>query len=345
MKRALVTGSTGFIGKHLVRVLFEQGYEVVCLVRETSSRQSLLPFQPEFRVGDMSDFRSLRQAVRDVDTVFHLAGLTKSHRVSDLMKANQHGASLVAQACASQSNPPTLMYVSSLAAAGPSCGIGARVESDSLEPVSHYGKSKLAGEFAVREFSDHCPTTIIRPPIVFGEGDKDVLNLFQGIARLGIHVIPSLYDSFFSAIHARDLCFALLSAAESGKRLVRSDDSEGTYFVADEQVVTYAGLGQIIGSALGREKVINVRIPHPVLCTLAAISEMVGFLKGKAGIINLDKAREAKAGSWVCSPQKLKSEVGFSCVHSLETRIRQTACWYEQKGWIPSRQNVLQTSC
>lgn len=344
MKRALVTGSTGFIGKHLVRMLFENGYQVICLVRATSNRKSLQAFQPEFRVGDLSDLQSLRNAVKGVDHVFHLAGLTKSHRVRDLMQANQVGASFLARVCADQPNPPTLVYASSLAAAGPSCGIGARVESDRLEPISYYGQSKLAGERAVREFANHNPTSIVRPPIVFGEGDRDVLNLFLGIARSGVHVIPSLNDYYFSAIHARDLSSAMLRVAESGKRLSATDESEGTYFVADEQVVTYSGLGQMIGRALGRERVINVRIPHPVLCSFAAVSELVGFIKGKAGIINLDKAREAKAGSWVCSPEKLKAEVGFSCLRTLEPRIRQTASWYEQQGWIPSRQEFLQTS-
>jgi nucleoside-diphosphate-sugar epimerase len=344
MKRALVTGSTGFIGRHLVKVLFENGYQVVCLVRGSSRREALKPYRPEFRVGDLQDLESLRRAVRGVDMVFHLAGLTKSHRVSALMQANQKGASFIAKACADQINPPTLLYASSLAAAGPSCGIGARVESDASEPVSNYGKSKLAGELAVREFAVQNPTSIVRPPIVFGEGDKDVFNLFRGIARTGVHVIPSLHDYFFSAIHARDLCFAMLRVAESGNRLCTHDQSAGTYFVADEQVVTYASLGEMIGHALGRERVVNVRIPHPVLCSFAAISELVGFLKGEARIVNLDKAREAKAGSWVCSTEKLKEEVGYRCVRTLEARIAQTAAWYRHQGWLPLRDTLIQTS-
>ncbi len=344
MKRALVTGSTGFIGRHLVRVLSEQGYQVTCLVRETSNRESLKAFSPDYRLGNLSDLDSLRRAVNGHDCVFHLAGVTKSHRVSELLRANELGARHIAQACADQRQPPTLLFASSLAAAGPSCGIGARVETDPSEPVSNYGRSKLAGERAVKGFAQQVPISIVRPPIVFGEGDRDVYNLFRGIARAGVHVIPSLRDYFFSAIHARDLSFAMLQIAESGKRETAQEMATGTYFVADEQVMTYSDLGQMIGRVLGRDQVVNLRIPHPVLCTFAAISELIGYVKGEARIVNLDKAREAKGGSWVCSTEKLKSEVGFHCVRTLATRLRQTADWYQQEGWLPASRGLLQVS-
>ena len=344
MKRALVTGSTGFIGRHLVKVLSEHGYQVACLVRETSNRKSLQGFAPEYRIGDLADLDSLSNAVKNVDVVFHLAGLTKSPRVSELMRANRDGASHIARVCSEQPNPPTLIFASSLAATGPSFDIGARVETDDFDPVSSYGRSKLAGELAVRDFANQVPTSIVRPPIVFGEGDRDVYNVFKGIAKTGIHVIPSLNDYFFSAIHARDLSFAMLRVAESGERLSGAQVSDGTYFVADEQVFTYADLGQMIAKVLGRQRVTNLRMPHHLLCAFAAINEVIGYVKGEGRIVNLDKTREAKAGSWVCSTEKLKREVGFNCVRTLEPRLRQTAEWYQQKGWLPTRQNMLQVS-
>ncbi len=344
MKRALVTGSTGFIGRHLVRALSERGYRVTCLVRKNSNRRSLDAFSPEYRLGDLSDLDSLRRATAGMDCVFHLAGVTKSHRVSELIKANEQGARNISQACADQKQPPVLLFASSLAAAGPSCGIGGRIESDPAEPVSNYGRSKLAGERAMKAFSNQVPISIVRPPIVFGEGDKDVYNLFRGIARAGVHVIPSLHDYYFSAIHARDLGFAMMQIAELGKRETGQAMSTGTYFVADEQVLTYIDLGQIIGHVLGRDRVVNLRIPHPLLCSLAAINELIGWIKGEARIVNLDKARESKGGSWVCSTEKLKSEVGFNCVRTLETRLRQTANWYQEQGWLPASHGVLQVS-
>ena len=77
---------------------------------------------------------------------------------------------------------------------------------------------------------------------------------------------------------------------------------------------------------------------------IAAINELIGWIKGEARIVNLDKARESKGGSWVCSTEKLKSEVGFHCVRILETRLRQTANWYQEQGWLPASHGVLQVS-
>ena len=67
-------------------------------------------------------------------------------------------------------------------------------------------------------------------------------------------------------LYARDLSIAMRHIAQSGERLSAHDPSDGTYFVADEEVVTYAELGRMIGQALGRDRVKNLRIPHPLLC-------------------------------------------------------------------------------
>ncbi len=327
-----------------MKVLFEQGYQVSCLVRENSNRTKLQRYSPDFRVGDVSNVDSLRKAFNGMDVVFHLAGITKSNRMSTLMRVNETGSENVARACDDQPTPPVLVVASSLAAAGPSKPGIPRTETDKLSPVSNYGLSKLAGELAVRKFSDRVPTSIVRPPIVFGEGDRDCYNLFRGIAKCGVHLIPSLADHQFSAIHARDLCLAMQVISESGKRLNQVDSSQGGYFVADEQVVTYADLGKLIAKVVERDRIWNLRIPTPLLMAFAAFNEIIGQIRGEARIVNLDKTREARAGSWACSANRLKLDTGFRCVRSLEPRLRQTAEWYERQGWLPTRGSVLQCS-
>lgn len=337
MTHALVTGATGFIGHHLVKRLSEQGHQVSCLVRERSNRSGLQPFDPKFCFGDVTDLPSLHRAMQGIDVVYHLAGLTKGLRAGDLMRVNELGTRNVARACAEVSTSPVLVIASSLAAAGPAPADRPRNESDPPTPVSKYGRSKLAGELAAREFLDRVRTTIVRPPIVFGEGDKDGFNLFQGIARFGVHLVPGFRDYQFSAIHAVDLATALSAAAERGRRLQPEDATAGTYFAADPQTFSYAEFGRMIGRGLGRPRAWVVRMPGPMLWSVSAVNEAVAQVRRRPHIVNLDKAREAVAGSWACSPAMLGQDTGFRCARPLAERIQQTADWYENQGWLRRR--------
>ncbi len=192
MTHALVTGATGFIGHHLVQLLTERGQQVSCLVRRDSDRSGVEAFDPNYCVGDVTDLNSLRRAVHGIDVVYHLAGLTKSLRADELIRVNELGTRNVSLACAEMTHPPILVVASSLAAAGPAVSDRPRREIDPPRPVSVYGRSKRAGELAAREYAARVPTTIVRPPIVFGEGDKDGFNLFQGNLTIGHSSRPQL---------------------------------------------------------------------------------------------------------------------------------------------------------
>src|SRR5690349_4385628 len=118
MARVLVTGATGFVGGHLVDALLERGDDVVCLTRSTANLTWLNRHPVEQIRGDLSDDRALRAAVEKVDVVYHVAGLIRALSEADFMEANAVGTRRLAEACATQANPPVFVYVSSLAAAG-----------------------------------------------------------------------------------------------------------------------------------------------------------------------------------------------------------------------------------
>src|SRR6056297_1968637 len=228
MTRALVTGGSGFIGFHLVKQLTQQGVLVRCLVRRSSNRELLEPFDPEFVFGDVTDPASIGQALDDVEIVYHLAGVTKSLRRSEFTSVNQGGVEHVARCCAQLGRPPVLIVVSSLAAAGPSSPDRPRIEADPVAPVSQYGRSKRAGELAAHRFADQVPISIVRPPIVLGQGDRDGFAMFDSIAKLGVHVVPGFTSDRFSVIHAEDLADALIVVAQRGKRIATDPaDSQG----------------------------------------------------------------------------------------------------------------------
>lgn len=338
MTHALVTGATGFIGTHLAQCLAQEGWQVSCLVRSSSKTEPLEKLGARLVLGDVTDRESVVSAVKDVDVVFHLAGLTKSLHVSTLHAVNGDGVRSVVEACATRSNPPTLVLASSLAAAGPSWPDRDRVETDPIAPISEYGRSKRDGELAAIEYADRVPASILRPPIVLGQGDKDGFAMYEGIVKTGVHAVPGRKDHRFSIIHADDLASAMLVAASTAKRVTTDPNSpEGVYFAAADEVVTYAELGRMLGAALGVKKVRILRIPLPLLWTVSAANQGISRLRRRAHILNLDKAREAAAGSWSCSNEKLKAETGFQPAMPFADRLKETVAWYRKEGWLKNQ--------
>ncbi len=340
MARVLVTGANGFIGSHLARRLVADGDDVTCLVRRTSNLESLEPLGVRLVRGDVREADSLPAAVEHAEIVYHLAGLVTAFRADELMAVNAQGLGNVVRACAQRESPPILVSVSSLAAAGPSRGEQARTEQDHPEPVSHYGRAKRAGELIAQEYAGRMPITIVRPPIVFGEGDQLMRDLFRSIYRFGLHMALGVAHERYSLIHVADVVDALVRCAGRGSRLVPPSNgcaasAQGYYFVAADEQPTFAELGNLIGIGLRRAKVrVVASSGHVLLWSAAAVGEVWGRLRGQPYIFNFDKVREARAGSWICSSQAIRGQLGFAPGAPLIDRLRQTSDWYLSQNWI-----------
>jgi len=333
----LVTGASGFIGQHLVRRLIERGDRVSCLVRATSPLDELRSSGARLIVGDATDRAGMERALAEsrADVVFHLAGLLKAVRTADFARVNAGGVESVAAACAGRAGRPLLIVVSSLAAAGPCAGDQPLMEGDSPAPVSAYGRSKLAGELAAARHAGEMAITIVRPPIVFGPGDRGVLEMFRPIAHSGLHIVPGWKERRVSLIHVADLVALLLLAAGKGERL-RPDGApgQGVYFVAAEHDPTYAELGQAIARAMGKKRATVVHVPGPLVRLVGLCGDSLGHVRQRPGWVNSDKMAEALAGSWMCSSAKARTRLGWSPAATLAVRLRETAQWYRQAGWL-----------
>ncbi len=335
--RVLVTGASGFIGRHLVHRLIERGCRVSCLVRASSRTEELRSAGAQIITGDVTDRADMDRILTESQPgiVFHLAGMLRAFRDGDFLHVNAGGAESVAAECADRAEPPVLVVVSSLAAAGPCADGRPRVERDSPTPVSAYGRSKLAAERTAIRYAGRVPITIVRPPIVFGSGDRGVLEIFRPIARWGIHVVPGRGRQQISLIHVTDLVEGLFLAAEKGERLhPDGPPGQGIYFMATEDRPTYAQLGEAIATALGNKRVIVMRLPGLLVQGIARCCDAMTWIRGYPAWINSDKMADALAGSWTCSSTKAHTDLGWHPAASLADRLRQTAHGYRQAGWL-----------
>lgn len=336
MNSVFVTGSTGFIGRHLVEHLSANSVPLGCLVRRSSNHGFLKELQCELFYGDVTDEASVQNAMQRFrpSHVLHVAGVTKAKHKHELTAVNVTGTEAVLRAAANLQHAPVVVVTSSIAAAGPSEMNRPRTEADQAKPVSNYGMSKRESEHVAIAMSSQLAVSIVRPPVVIGPRDRDALEMFKPVARLGLHLVPSRAPMQMSCIYVQDLVEAMLAVADGGKRLVEPDSDQGIYFTATQEHLEYAEFGKSIAASLGNSGVRIVRNPAAIVWTLAAINEGLTRLRGKPNIFGFDKAREATAGSWACDGSKLTRDTGYEYQFSLDECIALTSQWYQQQGWI-----------
>lgn len=334
--KALVTGASGFIGSHLVESLREQGHSVRTLLRKTSQCGYLDGLAYERCEGDLGDIESLKRAVAGVDCVFHVAGTVaaQAKKREDFFRNNVDGTVRMAEAVAA-ANPGLrrFVYVSSLAAGGPSPGRVPRSEEDLDLPVSIYGESKKQSETALLKFRDQFRMTIIRPPIVYGPRERDLFTAVETVARGLMPILPGSGehggDKFYSAVHVKDLCQGMILASEA-----ESVASGEIFYLAHPQVFTYQELLQTIATALGGRKPLRIRLPMAGLIVAAATLSALGKVTNKTFPLNLDKLKEIRPHFWICSSAKAEKLLRFSPKRDLATGMRNAIEWYREKNWL-----------
>ncbi len=324
---ALVTGATGFIGSALVEKLLEHGYRVKCLIRKTSNRRWLENLSVEYVDGDIFSGEVLLSALSDVTHVFHLAGLTKARHREEYFRANGEGTAHLLQLTAKAAvKLRRFVYVSSQAAAGPSLTGAPVTEADSPHPVSIYGESKLAGERACLELGSKVPWSIVRPPAVYGPRERDIFTYFQQV-NYGIRLQLGADQRWASIVYVDDLVRGIITVAQDSRSIGE------TYFIANATPCEWATLGEVIGKALHR-KTVRIILPTWITPVLATVSEGMAALRRKPALLSFDKMRELKQLHWICSAEKIHTQLGFQCKVSLEEGMARTATWYREHGWL-----------
>ena len=320
--KACVTGGTGFVGSHLVRALRRRGDAVTCLVRDPR-RAAGLAEGLRLVTGDLHDPAALAEACTGADVVYHIAGRISARSEAEFLAANRDGTANVL-AAAQGASVRRFLYVSSIAVGGPTRPGAPIDESRPPAPVTPYGRSKAAGEAAVRAAA--LPWTIIRPPVVYGEGDRETLKLFQ-LARAGLGFTIGDGSQELSIVYADDLAHAMIAAAEIPA------SAGATYYAAHPVPTTSRGLVQAVGHAVGRRPVV-VPIPGPLARAVFWTIGSIAHAAGQATVLSADKAAEFLAPAWTCSSAALARDTGWRAATDLDTGLARTAAWYRKAGWL-----------
>ncbi|WP_426441663.1 NAD-dependent epimerase/dehydratase family protein [Bradyrhizobium genosp. P] len=243
---ALLTGATGFIGRHLVPVLQREGWKVRCAVRATKARED------EVIVGPIGPSTDWSEAVRGVQAVVHLAA--RVHRVSeegeiDLYRTINTEGTLKLARCAAQAGAKRFVFVSTMLVNG-SCSDGREPfrESDQIAPRGVYGASKAAAELGLFGMSAQLSMkiVIIRPPLVYGHGAAGNFGLLVRAIQSGVPLPFGLISNRRAFVGAQNLSSFIAN------RLSFHDSPYDVFFVADKEQVSTPEFIERIAQAMNR---------------------------------------------------------------------------------------------
>lgn len=298
----VVTGATGFIGRRLCAHLDSLGHRVTALVRRSSDPAPLRGTGARIRGVDLLDPEELAPVLRGADRVVHLAGTSRARGPMDWRAANVAPTRALVGVLAGLAEPPRLVLCSALAAAGPSTRGRPRTESDSEQPVSRRGRSKLAAERALRAQAHRVPSVVLRAPVVHGPGDPSLAPALVRMMRRGVAPRLSRDMPEWSLLHVDDLCRGLVAAAQRGKVLDRDDALSGVYFLADPHRYTWPELCAVAAEALGRRVPRCPRLPEAPARWAAQLAPARGRARRRG--LTPDAVRELRHPTWTCSTER-----------------------------------------
>jgi nucleoside-diphosphate-sugar epimerase len=323
----LVTGANGFVGSHLVEALLARNYRVRCMVRSSSDLTFIRDLPVDWAYADLEDAESLQRACQGVDAVCHCAALTRALDEKTFMQVNARDTDVLAQTCI-ELNPQLqrFLFVSSLTAVGPSQGADHVVDEYCLsQPITWYGKSKLAAERALQAMGDRLPLTIVRAAAVFGPRDRDFFTYFDLVNR-GLELQLGRQERLISLIYVHDLIELLLLALES-------DAALGQTYIGCNQAHSYGEFSGAIARAL-QKRTLHIMLPEAVLGPMALWAKVQARVTGKPALLNEQRILDLRPRYWLCSGAKASRELGFAPKFEMETAVGETATWYLENGWL-----------
>jgi nucleoside-diphosphate-sugar epimerase len=306
-----VTGATGFIGPHVVRRL-SADWQVRILTRRPLDPAQIGAIEAVH--GDLDDQASLRRLLEGVDAVVHVAGLIKARTREAFFRANAGSVGRLAEIAAAASVPPRFVLMSSLAAREPA--------------LSDYAASKRAGEAALIAAGERLPWTILRPPAVYGPGDRATLPFFRCV-RHGIGPLLGTEGARVSLLHVEDLAGAVGT-------VLAGDQSIGLVAELDDGRPGGHSWPELVSAAaaqFGRQAHV-LRVPMALPYSLGLLNAALARLLGYTPMLTPGKVRELYHPDWVCDATAITEKTAWRPIVQIEQGFASTIAWYQQERWL-----------
>lgn len=307
-----ITGASGFIGGALVASLLRQGLRVRTLLRSPAQRTQV--GGAEIVVGSIDDAMALERLVDGASAVVHVAGLVSAARRRDFFRVNAVGTARLLDVMLAASPKPRVLFVSSLAARAPD--------------VSAYAASKYAAESHLKKHQRDLEYVVVRPPAVYGPGDRATLPLLRLISRR-LALVPGSPACRFSLLYVDDLV-ALLTG------LLQQPKWQGTVIEPDDGRVggyTWRDLTEIIGDCLGKP-IRCLFLPQPLLLGAARFFEVAARLFDQSPILSYGKVREFYYTQWISEWRRSTEVANWEPKVPFRQGFQQAWQWYHSAGWL-----------
>ena len=311
MARIALTGATGFIGRHTATALAAT-HRVRALVRRPAPE--LASSGVELVAGELEDGATLARLCRGAEVLLHVAGAIRAPDAAAFHRVNAAASAELARVAA-RAGVRRFVLVSSLAARAPT--------------VSAYGASKAAAEeMVVGAAGRDLEIIIVRPPAVYGPGDRTTFDLFRALAR-GLLPAPAGSAARFSLLYVEDLAalLALLASAAKAPRvpLEPDDGRPGGYGWRD--------VARIAAQALGRP-VRLLPVPWTLAAALSTLATIAARIGGRPSPLPRDRLRQLYHPDWVCRSETMAALGSWRPQVRFEQGVLRTLAWYEAAGWL-----------
>ena len=319
--KILITGAGGFIGGFIVEEALSRGYETWAGVRKTTSREHLS--DPAIRFIDFNygnkkiltdQLLSHKREYGAWDYIIYNLGVTKCKNPDDFDRINYGFVKNFAE----RMRKELVNLNADMVRKNPDYVV--RITGSDV-----YGKSKLKAERHL-ESLEGFPYVVMRPTGVYGPYERDYYLMMKSI-KYGFDFIVGFKPQLITFIYVKDLVQAIFKAIDRG--VVRRG-----YFLSEGKAYTSSQFRRYVATALGKRRVVPVKIPVWLLWVVSAIAEKGAIVLGKTSTLNRDKFRIMKQRNWICDISDAQNELGFSPQYSLERGVNECVKWYREYKWL-----------